>query len=262
MFTQFNRYKACRHGTVLYNINDSYVGRSFDLYGEFSEGETELFRQILAPGNIVLDIGANIGGHTLFFAQAVGRQGAVLAFEPQRVVFQTLCANMALNSITNTRCYHAALGETRGAILIPPLDYSREDNYGGLGLGSFQEGEAVEVLRLDDFALPHIRLMKVDVEGMELSVLKGGQALIAQHRPLLYVENDRPENSESLIRFIASLGYELYWHRPYLYNPENCFGNRENVFPGIVSFNMFCVPQEYDQNIGGLPRVEVSHPAN
>ena len=201
-----------------------------------------MFGQILAPGNVVLDIGANIGAHTLFFAKAVGPQGAVLAFEPQRVVFQTLCANMALNSITNTRCQQAALGEERGSLLVPPLDYSRQDNYGGLGLGGFQEGEEVQVLRLDDFALPHCRLLKVDVEGMELSVLKGGQGLIARHRPLLYVENDRQENSAALIRFIASLGYDLYWHCPYLYNPDNCFGNSENVFPNIVSFNMFCVP--------------------
>ena len=133
----------------------------------------------------------------------------MLAFEPQRIVFQTLCANMALNSITNTRCQQAALGEERGSLLVPALDYSRQDNYGGLGLGDFQEGEEVEVLRLDDFALPHCRLIKVDVEGMELSVLRGGQGLIARHRPLLYVENDRQEKSAALIRFIASLGYDL-----------------------------------------------------
>ena len=256
-FPQFNQVKTCRYGTVLYNIHDVYVGRSFDLYGEFSEGEVEVFRQILSPGSVVLDIGANIGAHTLFFAQAVGPQGAVLAFEPQRVVFQTLCANLALNSITNTRCYQAALGEAPGRLVVPPLDYTRENNYGGLGLGDYAQGEEVDVLRLDDFALPHCRLMKVDVEGMELSVLQGGRRLIAQHRPILYVENDRGENSDALVRLIASLGYRLYWHRPYLYNADNRSGNPDNVFPNIVSVNMLCIPEETGQTLNGFVPVEV-----
>ncbi len=261
-FPQFNHVKECRYGTVIYNINDAYVGRSFDLYGEFSEGEVEVFRQILTPGSVVLDIGANIGAHTLFFAQAVGPQGAVLAFEPQRIVFQTLCANLALNSVTNTRCYQAALGEAPGKIVVPPLDYTHQNNYGGLRLGGYDQGEEVDVLWLDDFALPQCRLMKIDVEGMELSVLRGGQRLIARHRPILYVENDRGENSDALIRFIASLGYCLYWHQPALYNSDNCSGNPDNVFPNIASINMLCIPQEAGQELNGFARVEVPQTGN
>jgi hypothetical protein len=94
----FNRLKACRYGTLLYNINDRYIGQALDLYGEYSEGEVVLFRRIVRPGDIVLDVGANLGAHTIFFSTAVGPRGAVLAFEPQRLVFQALCANMALNS--------------------------------------------------------------------------------------------------------------------------------------------------------------------
>src|SRR5262249_49184020 len=86
----FNHLRKCRHGYVLYNINDMYVGRSFDLYGEFSEEEALLFEQVSRPGDVVMDIGANIGAHTLVMAKRVGPTGKVLAFEPQRVVFQTL----------------------------------------------------------------------------------------------------------------------------------------------------------------------------
>src|SRR3954467_11045049 len=95
----FNRLKSCRHGKMLYNVNDMYVGRSLDLYGEFSQGEVELFAKIVRSGDVVLDVGANIGAHTLFFAQSTAPLGGVIAFEPQRLVFQTLCANMAINSI-------------------------------------------------------------------------------------------------------------------------------------------------------------------
>jgi hypothetical protein len=94
-FPQINRVKQCRHGMMLYNVHDLYVGRSLDQYGEFSQGEIDLFGQILKPGQVVLDVGANIGAHTLWFAQTVGPSGTVLAFEPQRIVFQALCANLA-----------------------------------------------------------------------------------------------------------------------------------------------------------------------
>lgn len=94
---------ACRDGVMLFNPLDSFVGRSLDLYGEFSRGEAAVFDQIVAPGDTVLDVGANIGAHTLWMARRVGPAGSVIAFEPQRAVFQTLCANMALNGMTNCR---------------------------------------------------------------------------------------------------------------------------------------------------------------
>ena len=86
-----------KYGRMLYNPNDKYIGRSLNLYGEFSEGEIALFRQLIKPGFVVLDIGANIGCHTVFMAQAMENSGRVIAIEPQRLTHQLLCANVALN---------------------------------------------------------------------------------------------------------------------------------------------------------------------
>src|SRR5262245_30640720 len=88
-----NHLSACRHGYMVYNIHDLYVGKSLDVYGEYSEGEIDGFRQLIRPEDWVIDVGANIGAHTLFFAKAVAPNGWVLAFEPLRVVFGYLCAN-------------------------------------------------------------------------------------------------------------------------------------------------------------------------
>src|SRR5687767_11609897 len=91
------RVKMCKHAVMMYYSNDEYIGRSLDLYGEFSEGETELFQQIVRPGMTVIDAGANIGIHTVYFATAAGPTGRVFAIEPQRVIFHALCGNIALN---------------------------------------------------------------------------------------------------------------------------------------------------------------------
>ena len=250
-----NRLKKVRYGTLLYNPNDRYVGRSIDLYGEYSDEEAVLFRSLLKPGAVALDIGAHIGPHTLVLADSVGPEGAVLAFEPQRVLFQMLCANMALNNHTNTYCYHAAVGHRTGSVFVPELDYTVENNFAGLALGGYHQGEKVRMQTIDSMDLQRCDLMKIDVEGMELGVLKGAQKTIERFRPALYIENDRKEKSADLIEHVRSIGYDLYWHRPPLFNPHNFAGNRDNVFEGIVSINMLCFHHSLEAEVSGLERV-------
>ncbi len=254
----FNRIKACRYGTMVYNINDWGIGQALDRYGEFSEGEAEVFRQIVRPGDVVFDVGANIGAHTVLFASLVGPAGVVIAFEPQRILFQTLCANMAVNSITQARCFNYAVGDTPGEIAVAVPDPTQRNNFGALSLGQgAANAETVPVLRLDSFDVPHCRMLKIDVEGMELNVLKGAEKLIERFRPLLYVENDRPEKSADLIRHIDSLGYAQFWHQPPLFNPDNFFKNPENFYPNFVSHNMICVDRSQAAGLVGLRPVEI-----
>ncbi|MBV9567006.1 MAG: FkbM family methyltransferase [Hyphomicrobiales bacterium] len=249
------RLKATRHGLMLYHSKDAYVGRSFDLYGEFSEGEIGLFRQLLQPGSVVLDIGANIGAHTLYFAAAVAPGGGVIAYEPQRAIHQMLCANLALNGITNVRALLAGAGRERGIAQVPVLDYTAANNFGGISLGMGGPSEPVDIVPVDALGLGRCDLMKIDVEGMEGEVVAGAGATIARFRPMLYVENDRREKSAALIEQLLSLGYELFWHLPSLFNPQNFFGQAANVFEGIVSINMLGVPREAKHNVSGFHRV-------
>ena len=246
---------------MLYNPNDKFVGRSLDLYGEFSEGETALFGQCVKRGHVVLDIGANVGAHTLFFAAAVGPRGRVLAFEPQRLVFQTLCANVALNNITNVHCRNEAVGASPGTVRVPVLDPRSEQNFGGLSLEGQREGEtegeAVPRVTVDGLGLGRCHFMKIDVEGMEVPAIEGAAETIRRLRPILYVENDRRQHSEALIRLIASLDYRLYWHLPRLFNPDNFAGNPDNVFGDIISRNMLCLPAESTVKVENMQPVEV-----
>ena len=177
-FPPFNQLADCRYGKMLFNRNDRYIGKSLNLYGEYSEAEIDLFRQIVKPGSLVVEVGANIGTHTLFLARQVGLDGAVVAFEPQRVVFQSLCANMALNSVTNVQCFQKAVGAETGEILVPSLDCSREENYGGLSLEGWQQGESTPLVTIDSLNVGRCALLKVDVEGAEPRVLRGGISLL------------------------------------------------------------------------------------
>ena len=71
------RMKACRHGVMLYNVNDVYIGRSFDLYGEYSESEMSFLANFVQPGQFVIDVGANIGAHTIFLLKRWGQRAGL-----------------------------------------------------------------------------------------------------------------------------------------------------------------------------------------
>jgi FkbM family methyltransferase len=179
----------------------------------------------------------------------------VLAFEPQRVIFQLLCANVALNELFNVRTFASAVGSRPGSIKVPPLNYAAENNFGGVSLIGAAIGDDVPVITLDSFGLPSVRLLKIDAEGMEIEVLLGARRLIAQHRPFLYVEDDREEKSERLINLIAEFGYSMWWHLPPLFNPRNFAGNDVNIFGNIVSANLLCIPKEISAHVAGLRKV-------
>ncbi len=128
------RIKRTRHGLMAYNINDLFVGRSLDCYGEYSHGEVQLFPQLASSGAWVLDIGANVGALTLSLARIVGPSGTVVAIEPQRAAYQLLCANLALNEVNNVHPIQAAAGQAAGRSFVPVSDYSKPGNFGGTEL--------------------------------------------------------------------------------------------------------------------------------
>ena len=233
------------------------VGKSLEAYGEYKEGEIELLQQIIKPKDLVVEIGANIGVHTAFLAQAVGREGTVLAFEPQRVIFQNLCANLALNSITNTYSYNVAVSDTFSAINLPVLDYSKPHDFSKLDISEDGESELAQTITLDSLNLPHCRLIKIDVEGMELAVLQGAINTIKNLLPILYITY-KVKNDKSLINFIAEFGYKMYWHKIQIYQPNNYLENPENVFGKTESNSILCVPPNVELNLDNLKPVSVN----
>lgn len=250
-----NALTDTKYGLFLYNKNDTYVGKSIEKYGEYSDFEIELLAQLIPKGALVVEVGANMGAHTVALSKIVGENGLVLAFEPQRRLFELICANAALNQLFNIMPLCRALGAFEGAIVVPNINYSVPNNFGALSLGEWQNGEKVELQTLDSLSLPICALIKIDAQGMEMDAIKGAEETIAKFRPVLYVENDREDKKEALIEYIKTLNYRLFWHLPYMYNPNNYRNDSENIFGEIVSMNMVCFPAEADVNVEGLQEI-------
>jgi FkbM family methyltransferase len=235
-----------RHGWFLANRYDRYVGAALVRYGEYGELEHAFLASLLRPGDNVVEVGANIGSHTVGLARSVGPDGRVVAVEAQPEIFQVLCANLALNGLANVAAHGCGCGERPGTMYAPAVDYGRAEvhNAGGISLADTGNGARVSIVPLDELAgeLPTLRLLKVDVEGMELKVLLGAARLIAKHRPCLYLENDRPDLSRDLVEWVQGQKYRLWWHAPRLFNPDNYFGVTENDYPEVMSLNMICLP--------------------
>jgi FkbM family methyltransferase len=243
------------HGPMLFLPLDMYIGRSLDLYGEFSLDEAKFFQFASKRGGAAIDVGANLGAHTVAMAQYFEQ---VFAFEPQPILHMLLRGNLAPH--LNATSYNAAVSNEDGLLTIPSLDYSAFNNFGAVGKECFdfmpeEQRKALPMQQIQTRMLDRvdvlkacekIALLKVDVEGMERQVLEGARQLINQHQPILYVENDKPAHSPALLDYIYNvLAYKAWWHITFLYNPDNFKHNNQNVFPGMVSFNLICLPEDH-----------------
>jgi FkbM family methyltransferase len=247
-------HAKCRHGEFLLPTNDTIIAKSMERYGEYSEDEVRVFEQIIRPGSWVLDVGANMGVFTIPLSRIVGPEGRVIAFEPQPAMFGVLRANCELNEAANAILFHAATDTHGGSIKMPVVDYSVTGNFGSLTLGS---GDLeVPALSIDSLALPFCHFMKIDVEGMECQTLVGAEQTIQQHRPIIYVENDRKENSHGLISLLRNLRYKMWWHLSPVVRDDNFKRAPIGPFKAMVSVNMICVPEEFAVKLEGFAEVE------
>ncbi|MFC2994938.1 FkbM family methyltransferase [Acinetobacter sichuanensis] len=185
---------------------------------------------------VFIDIGANLGAISIPIAKLIqSRQGVVHSFEAQRGVFYQLCGNIFANHLTQTcHAYHLAIGNKQGTIEVPILDLHTENNVGALSLDAKiraeqaehhfahhhdKQYESVDLQKIDHLALPFADLIKIDVEGMELDVIKGAKKWLKQSNyPPIFLEiwgdymEKQKTKKEKLIKYLTTnLGYELFF---------------------------------------------------
>jgi hypothetical protein len=239
--------KHCKYGWMLFS--GPYIGKCFDLYGQYSESEVAMMRHFVREGSTVIDVGANIGDLTIPLAKIVGQTGRVYAIESQPENFNVLCANLALNGIVNTKSIHA-FAATSDCVDPASAEWGATAYIGNIWKPQYIALDAMEIAACD--------LIKIDVDGKELDVLKSGEMHIERFRPVLYFENDIKEASPALLSYVMNkLGYDLYWHAAPIFEPQNFFDNPDNHWAprNVCSLMMLGVPAERAITVGGLDRV-------
>jgi FkbM family methyltransferase len=171
--------------------------------------------------NTIVDIGANIGCHTLYFSEIVSdNSGTVYAFEPQPQNYNLLIKNINNNHKQNIIAYELGCSDCECECKIAVADLSKNINMGDFTLNhniSANKFYTVKCVRLDDILKETIDVIKIDVQGWEQNVLNGSKNIISNYKPLLIIEieeyqlNRNGLTSEQLITQIRNFGYYIYY---------------------------------------------------
>lgn len=193
------------------------------LFGMFERRTVLACRRRLRPGDVALDVGANIGALTLHLARCVGPSGRVFAFEPTAFAFRKLLTNIALNPAIAPRIVpeQVMLVDPRSSGLVPRL-YSSWPLAGKSELheehrGRLMETTGARAMTLDGYTaaagVASVDLIKLDVDGHECSVLRGAVETIKRHRPVIlmelapYVLREASQRLEDLVEIVTCLEY-------------------------------------------------------
>lgn len=203
-----------------------FAGGSFErwLYlrlhrlGRMGRPERATLERIIRPGMTVLDVGGNIGVYTVLLSRLVGPAGRVISFEPDPDLFASLQANCARNGCTNVELHNLALGRRQDRLVLRRLILNSGDNtLGRAGSRHFRSEVEIGVAALDEF-LPALRpdLVKIDVQGWELEVLRGMARLLAAQPPPALLLEFWPEGfrragytAEDLVAFLTEQRFTL-----------------------------------------------------
>ena len=197
-------------------VNDKGVERPLYLTGTYEAGTLSVIDNCLREGDIFIDVGANIGLMSIWSSRAIGDKGRVYSFEPVLETFTILQANIEINKIRNIEVFNIGVGDSRGKSFI----YTNP--FAGKGSSSFirpedqNESKEYEVIveTLDQFLISHritnIRMLKIDVEGWELHVLRGAESLLGSPQgPIICIEYSKLTGSNNDSEYIYSYIMEI-----------------------------------------------------
>lgn len=229
------------------------INRAIFLYGTFEISETRLVQAFLRPGMTFLDVGAHIGYYTLIGARLVGDAGRVHSFEPGTATRAHLEANVARNGLRNVEIHVQALAEQTGQVGFWPSTLASNQGISSIIPSASSDGQAAPItvpsLSLDDFVASlgdrRVDFLKMDIEGAELQVIRGGQRLLggAEAPPMIFEAHELAPVADAL----RGLGYQI---RQLHYTLENGLelpdadAQIESLFAAYEAPNYFAAKDE------------------
>jgi len=208
-------------GHKIYLAQNSLLSKQLVRYGIHEENETNLVKSKIKEGEIVVDIGANIGYYTLIFAKLVGTSGKVFAIEPEPHNFQLLQKNLKANSYQNVTIEKKVISDKNGKMKF----YISESNVGEHSIFPLTRDHKsfidVETETLDDYFHKKgidkkISFVKIDVEGAEVAVLRGMSCILANENLKILIEYSPNfyrrfgEKSEDLFKILIKNSFQIY----------------------------------------------------
>lgn len=189
---------------------DTHISVWVQELGTLAIAETMLtpFKQYIPEEGTVIDIGASIGDHTVTYAQWVGKDGMVAAFEPNPKAYACLQHNT--KDLPQVLPVKSGLSDTDGKAVLIELD-----NSGATYLTCGKSKIKVPVTTLDSYEFKSVDFIKIDVEGYEVKVLEGSRKTIEESRPVMLIEVNRQAleragaSAERLFEVLAELGYSM-----------------------------------------------------
>jgi len=156
--------------------------------GVYGEYETQIMKNHIKKGDVVIDVGANIGYFTLLYSRLVGEKGKVIAFEPEPKNFELLKKNIEINNYDNVIIEQKAVSDSNGTLNLFLADNMANHKIYQLS-ESYDKSIPIESVILDDYLKEHnltdkINFIKIDVEGAEYNVFNGMKSVIAQSKNL------------------------------------------------------------------------------
>jgi len=235
MLTQQLKLTDTRYGKMIYPIDDPAIGRSLELYGEYCQPEIEILKKLITPTSWFIDVGANIGTHSVALSHFVER---VISFEPDLDNFNILKKNV--ERLKNVSVTHLALGDWSGEV----------DTEFDFGKTKIKVGNACKISPMDMLGIPKIDLVKIDVEGMELQVLIGMRNILTINKPDLLIEMQDETKYAETFDFLRSVNYNMCWLPVATYSPTNYKENSEDVFgPQHGVINWVCCANELNTTL-------------
>ena len=210
-----------RFGKIELPAQDLYIYPAIKHTGEYSGREIDIYQSLLKPGDVAVDVGANVGVFTMALGIAVGASGRILAFEPQPPLFEILKRNIARHGLTRVEVHRAIVSDDDGNgefLEIESLPEAAKLNFGALNVDSrilsgYGRMTPTPVRSIDSFGLDRCDFIKIDVEGGEASVLAGASKTINGHRPILSMECDQPGVASPWADQLFGVGYQLWRFR-------------------------------------------------